>query len=305
MNFSSPIPHGVLTAAITPLHDDLSVNFVELIDHCQWLLRNGSDGLALLGTTGEANSFSVQERLQVLQAVADGGLPLDKIMVGTGSCAFPDTIELTQKALDLGYGGILLLPPFYYKGVSDEGIYAFIKKIIDTLNDARLKIFLYHIPQITGVPFSHELTQQLAHDFPGTVVGMKDSSGDFNNMKTICEKIPGFQLYAGTEKYLLDVLEAGGVGCISATANATVQMAEKVYAAYTKGENAKPLQDALTAARVCFEGFNFVSALKSIFVQWHEGDTSWLNMRPPNVPLKEEELAELNRRLNAIGFEVQ
>lgn len=292
------LPPGVLTATLTPLHADLSVNTEALIHHCNYLLANGSDGLALLGTTGEANSFSLAERLEMMEAIAQSDLPMNRIMVGTGCCALPESIELTSLAVQLGYGGVLLLPPFYYKSLTDAGMMAYFEHLINGVNDDRLRIYLYHIPQMTGVPYSVDLVKQLVERFPGIVVGMKDSSGDVENMKQMCT-IPGFQLYAGTEKFLLEVLKAGGVGCISATANATSQLAGKVYAAWTSGQSAETLQAELIAARKAFEGFVFVSALKSYFAQT-TGDNHWLHVRPPNDVLTADQLAELLERLQRI-----
>ncbi|MEM7374665.1 MAG: dihydrodipicolinate synthase family protein [Bacteroidota bacterium] len=292
------LPTGVFTATLTPLHADLSVNMDALIRHCSWLLNNGSDGLAILGTTGEANSFSLTERLQMMEGIAQSDLPLHRIMVGTGCCALPDTIALTTRAVRLGYGGVLLLPPFYYKSLTDPGMLAYFDQVIGAVNDDRLRIYLYHIPQMTGVSFSVALVKKLVQRYPGIVVGMKDSSGDFENMKQMCE-VPGFQLFAGTEKFLLDVLKIGGVGCISATANATSPLAGKVFASWKAGQAAERLQEDLIAARQAFEGFVFVSALKSYFAHAKENQ-NWLHVRPPNSVLTSDQLTDLLRRIDQL-----
>jgi len=281
MNFESNLPKGVITATLTPLHADLSVNFEKLISHIKWLLNNGSNAICLLGTTGEANSFTVEERIEVIERVVDAGIDPSKLLIGTGSCAYPDTIALSKFAVSKGAGGVLILPPFYYKNLTDEGILAFYRRIVEGVDNERLRIYLYHFPKMTSVPFTLPLIQKLIAAHPGIVVGFKDSGGDWKNMKAICQTIPGFGLYAGTEKYLLPALRAGAIGCISASANATVKMCGDLYQQWESPE-ADQIQTKLTAARTAFESTSFVSGLKFLFSEW-TGDSSWRNIRPPNV----------------------
>lgn len=281
MNFESNLPKGVITATLTPLNTDLSVNFEKLFAHMQWLLANGSNAICLLGTTGEANSFTLEERIEVIQRIVEGGIDPSKLLIGTGCCAYTDTIILTKFAVSKGAGGVLILPPFYYKNLTDEGVLAYYRRIVDGVDDQRLRIYLYHFPKMTSVPFTLPLIQKLIAEHPGIVVGLKDSGGDWENMKTICETIPGFGLYAGTEKYLLPTLRIGGMGCISASANATVEMCGELYRQWQSSQ-ADQLQDNLSAARTAFESTSFVSGLKFLYSEW-TGDTSWRNIRPPNV----------------------
>ena len=275
------LPKGVITAALTPLNADLSVNHGALINHLNWLLNNGSDAICFLGTTGEANSFSVSERKETLTKVISGGIAPEKLMVGTGCCSYPDTVELTRHAVSCGVGGILMLPPFYYKNLTDEGVLNYFDLIIRKINHPDLRIYLYHFPKMTSVPFTPSLIQKLVAAHPEVIIGMKDSSGDFENMKQICAAIPGFQLYAGTEKYLLDTLRIGGMGSISATANLTVGKMAEVYADW-QTDLADSLQDELTRMRMSLEVTSFVSGLKYLLSKWRN-DESWLNVRPPNT----------------------
>jgi 4-hydroxy-tetrahydrodipicolinate synthase len=280
MNFSSTLPKGVFTASLTPMNDDLSVNYPALISHLKWLLANGSSGICLLGTTGEANSFSVEERLDVLEAVIKAGIEPKVLLVGTGTCALPDSIRLTRHAVERDVGGVLMLPPFYYKGLSDDGILEYFRKVVEGVADTRLKIYLYHFPAMTGVPFTLDLVKKLVDAYPETIVGIKDSSGDWPGMQAICEALPGFKLYSGTEKYLLNTLRAGGAGCISATFNASIGHGAKVYTNWQL-PGADTLQEELSALRTKFEVTSFISGLKYLFAQWLEDD-DWLNIRPPN-----------------------
>lgn len=300
MQASTPFLKGVLTANLTPLKADLSVDHDKLLEHCKWLLQNGSDAIAVLGTTGEANSFTVAERMGVLETLIKGGIAPEDIMLGTGCCALPDTVKLSKHALDLGVRDLLMLPPFYYKA-TDEGLKAYFKLLLEQIDDPQVRLYLYHIPQMSGVSFSVELTKELADLYPDNIVGMKDSSGNWEHMSAIVKEIPGFQMFAGTEKFLLDILKVGGVGCISATANATSARAQEVYKTFVEGKDADSLQAALTEVRKSFEGFVFVSALKAKFADW-QGNADWEHMRAPNVALTEADRSELNARLEAVDF---
>lgn len=275
---------GVYAASITPLSADLNVAVTKLSIHCKWLLANGCDGVALFGTTGEANSFSVRERMAVVDQLADSGLDMERVLLGTGCCALPDTLELTRHALQHKIYNVLLLPPFYYKNVSDVGLYTYFSGLIEKLASEKIRIFLYHFPKMTGVPFSHDLIGRLYADFPHNIAGIKDSSGDSNNMAALITKYPGFQVYSGTERYLYRILQAGGQGCISATVNVTCRIAGQIYRDWQSGANAEDQQELLTKFRSIFEQFPFIAALKEI-VAWYTNDPEWLNIRPPHVRL--------------------
>lgn len=297
MKFESNLPNGLFAASLTPLNDDLSVNYEALIKHINWLFEQGANGICLLGTTGEANSFSVDERMAVLDYVVSHGIDPQLLLVGTGTCNLPETIALTRHAVEKGVGGILMLPPFYYKNPSDNGILTYFQRVIDGVDDARLKIYIYHFPKMTGVPFTLPLIEQLVEQFPETIVGMKDSSGDLEGMQKICESIPGFKIYAGSERFLLDNLRCGAPGCISATFNASMRYGAELYK-HWQDDHADELQSKLSEVRAKFEITAFVSGLKFLFAHWQE-EESWLNMRPPNsLPAKEvkEQLLETCKR---------
>lgn len=294
------LPGGVFAANLTPLASDLSIDHDALVAHVQWLLRSGCSGIALFGTTGEATSFSVAERMAGLDALIEAGVDAQKMLVGTGCCALPDSVALTRHALSHGVGGMLMLPPFYYKGVSDEGLFAAFDQVIQQVGEEGLEIYLYHFPKMSQVPFSHALIERLLNCYPKTIVGMKDSSGDFKHMQSIREAFPGFRLFAGTERYLLDVLKIGGVGCISATANVTCTLAGQVYANWQKDE-AIDLQEHLTQVRHTIEQYPAIPALKNLMATWRE-DTDWAFMRPPLAALPAGEAQQLKDALEALDF---
>ena len=297
---ANKLPNGVITAVLTPLDRDLNVGNAALTRHIQWLLQRGNDGIALLGTTGEANSFSVDERLRILEVVLDDGIPPGKLIVGTGCCSIPDTVTLTRHAHIHGAGGILLLPPFYYKPVNDVGLQTYFSMLLDKLGENEVKIYLYHFPKLSGVTFSNKLIEWLISKYPENIVGMKDSGGDWPHMEDILKTFPGFRLYAGSEKFLLPVLKAGGAGCISASANLTSPDAAAVYEAWKKGSGEKE-QARLSELRDVLEQFPSIGTLKYIFAKL-SGNQDWLNIRPPNVILTTEEGLQIERKLKELDY---
>lgn len=294
------LPDGVFAASLTPLRSDLSIDHAAFATHCRWLLANGCDGVAPMGTTGEANSFSVAERIEALDRLLDAGIPPERLLVGTGCAAIPDTVALTRHAIAHNAGGVLMLPPFYYKNVSDDGLFAAFDQIIQRVASDRLRLYLYHFPQMSGVPFSHALIGRLVERYPKTVVGMKDSSGDWNNMKTTCEKFRGFRVYAGSEEFLLPIVQAGGTGCISATTNVTCRLAAGVYARRETPE-ADALQQHLSQVRETIGKYPLIPALKRLTAE-RTGHDAWCLPRPPHLPFDDERYAELKKELQEIGF---
>ena len=291
---------GVFVAALTPMKRDLSPDNARFARHCRWLLDQGADGLAVLGTTGEANSFSVAERLALLDALGAEGIPGETLLPGTGSCAIPDTVELTRKAISVGAAGVVMLPPFYYKNVSDEGLYASYSEVIQRVGDERLRIYFYHFPQMSSTPISHDLIERLLKAYPGTIAGIKDSSGDLDNMLAMCRRFPGFGVFAGSEQFLVPVLRAGGAGCISATANVTVAACAQIYRQW-QSPQAEELQKGLTAQRLAIQAKTLIPALKQILAR-AEDDESWLTVRPPVAQLSPVDVQSLFAGLDSTGF---
>jgi 4-hydroxy-tetrahydrodipicolinate synthase len=295
-----PIAGGVMAAVLTPLDTDLAPDHATWLAHCRWLLAQGCHGLAVLGTTSEANSFSLDERLAMLDALGASGIDGARIVPGTGACAIPDAVRLSRKAIEIGAAGVLVLPPFYYKPVTDDGLFAAYSEIIERVGDRRLKVLLYHIPQNTGVPITHELIERLLEAWPLTVVGIKDSAGDFANMAAMCRRFPGFKVFSGSDSFLLPLLEAGGAGSITACNNVAAALSARVYAA--KGTSgAARLQEKLSAVRGAIQAFPLVEALKEIVAE-ATGRPGWRRLRPPLMPLSRSQARALSSALGGCGF---
>jgi 4-hydroxy-tetrahydrodipicolinate synthase len=285
---------GVFAAVLTPMRSDLSVDRAAFAAHCRRLLDEGAHGLGIFGTTGEANSLSIGERIEAWEALVADGIPAEVLLPGTGACALPDAVRLSQEALALGAGGVLALPPFYYKGVSDDGLFRFFAELIARVGDDRLRLFLYHIPPMAQVGFTPELIGRLLAAYPGVLAGTKDSAGDAARIEQICTAVPQLTVFAGSEALLLDTLRWGGDGCISATVNVLARQAREVYDLFAAGEDAQPAQDALTQARRFVEGYPLIPALKAIMRE-RTGDDVWLNLRPPLDALSEAQARELGQ----------
>jgi 4-hydroxy-tetrahydrodipicolinate synthase len=296
-------PAGVFAAALTPQKPDLSPDPQGLVRHCKNLLAGGCDGLSPLGTTGEANSFSVAERMALLDAIAASDIPPAKLIPGTGSCSLTDAVQLTRRVVEMGAAGALLLPPFYYKGVSDDGLFGFFAEIIQRVGDAKLKIYLYHFPQMTGLQLSLDLIARLLKAYPDTVVGLKNSSGDWANMEAMLKTFPGFRMFAGSERFLLQTLRLGGPGCISASTNVTAPLCADIYRNW-RGADADARQERATRVRAVIEGFPAIAALKAIVAR-QTGNAAWTTLRPPLVRLTAEQERDLFQKLQAAGFALQ
>ena len=294
-------PRGILVPVLTPFQRDLTVDADRFVEHCRWLLAEGTNGLAVFGTTSEANSLSIAERMSLLERLIARGVPPSVLMPGTGCCALPDTVALTRHAVERNCFGVLMLPPFYYKGVSDDGIYASVSEVVQRVADERLRIYLYHIPPMAGVGFSLGLIERLLKDFPRVVVGIKDSSGDWNNTQALLDNFPGFEVFPGSETHLLDALRKGGAGCISATANVNVAAINRVIRKW-KETDADALQDAISRVRAAIQKFPMVAANKAVLARIRD-DSHWDVVRPPLRPMTADAKAQLFHALEALRFD--
>lgn len=291
---------GVLVPVLTPFTRSGEPDAGRFIAFCRWLLDQGADGLAIFGTTSEANSMSGAERMELLDRLVAAGIPPAKLMPGTGACSMTEAAQLARHAVGHGVGGVLLLPPFYYKGMSDDGLCAFVSGVIDRVGSAALRVYLYHIPPMAVVGYSVDLVGRLIKAYPQTVVGLKDSSGDFANTAALIERYPGFAVFPGSEVFLLDGLRKGGAGCITATGNVNVPGIRRVYENWQTPQ-ADALQAAITLARKTIQAYPMVPALKRIVAHFHH-DPDWAAVRPPMVPLSEAQSQALLADLARIGF---
>ena len=292
---------GVLSPVVTPFDADLKPDAARLVRQCQWLLANDV-GLAVFGTNSEANSLSTREKVELLDALAQAGIPGARMMPGTGCCALSDSVELSRKAVEVGAGGVLMLPPFYYKGVSDEGLFRNYAELIERVGDDRLRVYLYHIPQVSNVPITLTLIERLLKEFPGIIAGVKDSSGNWDNTKAMLDDFQpqGFDVFPGSETFLLAALRGGGAGCISATANVNPAAIAKLYNEW-QNDDADAQQTGLDNIRDIFQGYVMIPALKAA-VAHYGGDDDWARLRPPLVELTADDRADLIKNLDAAGF---
>lgn len=278
---------GILSPVLTPFDNDLKPNGRKLVAFCKSLLAEGCTALAPFGTNSEANSMSVEERIDLLDQLVAGGVDPKKLMPGTGACALTDAVRATKHAVEKGCGGVLVLPPFYYKGMSDDGFYRFFAEVIERVGDKRLKMYLYHIPPQTVQGISHDLIERLIKAYPTAVVGVKDSSGDWKNTEAMLKRFPGFGTFAGSEDFLLANLRAGGVGCITATGNVNAGMIRDLYENWQKPD-ADAKQAHISSVRKTIQRHPMIPSMKSLRAAW-SGDAAWLNVRPPFLPLTIEQ----------------
>ena len=291
-------PRGVFAAALTPLDSALEPDTSLFLAHCRWLLEHGCDGVVPIGTTGEGNSLSVRQRMALIEAVARSGIPMSRFIIGTGSCALADAVELTCAAVAAGAAGVLVLPPFYYKEPSEDGLARFYAQLIERVGDRRLRLYLYHFPQLSTVPITPGLIRRLLAAYPRTVAGLKDSSGDWPYSAKLLQEFPGFGVFSGSEGFLLANLRAGGMGCISANVNLTAPLAHKVFLAW-RDRQAEQLQKDLDEARLVLDKYPLPSALKCVMAAIG-GNPGWNRILPPNQPLDEKQGQHLLASLAAL-----
>jgi 4-hydroxy-tetrahydrodipicolinate synthase len=293
---------GVLAPVVTPFRADLSPDKERFIAHCQWLLSQNC-GLAVFGTTSEANSLAAEERSTLLDGLVAAGVDTSRVIVGTGCCSITETVRLTSQAVKHGCAGVLMLPPFYYKGVSEEGLYRYFSEVVQRVGDTRLRIYLYHIPPVAVVGITAGLVERLLKSYPNAIAGMKDSSGDWNNTKIFLDAFAqsGFDVFVGSESFLLANMRNGGAGTISATANVNPAAIHKLYAEW-KNADADDQQAKLNVIRDAFgKKYPMISALKQS-IAIHANDPAWAKVRPPLVELTAEQAKALAAELKAISF---
>ena len=308
---------GVLAPVVTPFKDDLSPDPQRFIGHCKWLLSQNC-GLAVFGTNSEANSLSMEERAMLLDKLVAAGVDPSRMMPGTGCCSIMETVKLTKQAVGKGCAGVLMLPPFYYKDVSEEGLYRYFSEVVQRVGDARLKIYLYHIPSVAVVGITTGLVERLLAAYPNAIAGMKDSSGDWNNTKTFLDAFAvragraastasaarTFDVFVGSESFLLANMRNGGTGTISATANVNPAAIHKLYTQWNTADDPDEQQSKLNVVREVFSSSKFpsmIAALKQAIAIYAD-NPAWRTVRPPLVELTSEQAKTLAAELRAIGF---
>ena len=280
---------GVWCPVLTPVDQDLNPDAARFVAHARWLLDEGCHGLVVFGTTGEANSFSVDERIALLEAILEAGLPRHRLVVGTGCCALTDTVRLTRHARSLGITGVLALPPFYYKNNSDDALFGSFDQVIQRVGDTDFSLYLYHFPSLSGVPITPGLLERLGAAYPGTLAGVKDSSGDWNTTRLLIERFPELAIFPGAETLLLPALQAGGAGCISASCNVNARQIRRLYDDYEAGAGGlQEQQEQLNAVRKVLQLRPMIPVMKHLIAD-ERSDPAWRRVRPPLLPLPDVE----------------
>ena len=292
----SPI-RGLWCATLTPLGADGAIDHPRMAAHIRWLFQQGVEGVAPFGTTGEGPSFSVDERRAGLEGLLAAGIAPSQLLPATGCAAFSDTVVLTRHALQNGCARCLVLPPFFFKDISDDAIYRYFATLIEAVADDRLALYLYHIPQFSGVPCRPDVVAKLATDFPQIIAGVKDSGGDFDNTKALLARAPKLAILVGHEPHIPRLLRQGGAGTICGIANTFPKIVAALLRPDVAAIDEKRVQDFID---VIFE-FPFLPAFKAIRAA-QTNDAAWRTLRPPLFALAEAERARLFAELAAAGF---
>lgn len=292
---------AVLSPVLTPFKEDGSPDSQKLLKQCQWLEANGV-GQAIFGTNSEANSMSAPQKMGTLTALIEGGLNPAHMMPGTGATSIDATVNMTRHAVQHKCAGVLMLPPFYYKDITDDGLFAYFSEVIQKVGNAALQIYIYNIPPVTKINLSLSLLERLTKEYPKTVVGMKDSSGDWAYTESVIKLLApsGFRVYAGSEVFLMRALRAGGVGCISATANVNPRAIAEL-ASHWRESDADQRQAALDQVRSVFAQYQMIAGMKTAVAHF-SNDSEWLRVRPPLMQLSSSQQAKLLSELQSINF---
>jgi len=289
---------GVYAASITPVNSSGEPDGQRLVEHCQWLMGQGLTGVAPLGTTGEGNSLPLAFRLSVPALFRDAGFSSNNVIFGTGSCSTGDAIEATRAVVASGFTNALVLPPFYYKGVSEDGVFNYFDRLINGVGSDALRVYLYHFPKLSMTPITVSLIQRLKSQFGPVIAGLKDSSGDFSGTLEFVQAAEDFDVFPGSEAVLLEGLSKGCVGSISATSNASASLTAATYSAKGSDE-ASALQSTLSEVRLAISAHPLSAALKQIEA-WRREDDSWRTLLPPNTELSVASAKQLRTALESL-----
>ncbi|MEM8793378.1 MAG: dihydrodipicolinate synthase family protein [Pseudomonadota bacterium] len=274
---------GVVTPLLTPFEDDGSIAEDLWAAHAKWILGQGGHYLSPFGTTGEALSIPIETRMRALEVLVEAGVPASAILPGTGLCALDETAMLTAHARDLGCPGAMTLPPFFYTGASEDGLFAYFSQLVEREGKGGLKLILYHIPSHAGVGVSPGLAARLNAAFPEVFVGYKDSSGDWSNTQAVLDAAPGLSVFPGSEAFLTQGLAAGGAGCISATCNINVAQIRKLYDAVQAGKETDALDARVKETRKIIQDAELIPAMKALLAD-RLNDRRWRNVCLPLMP---------------------
>ncbi len=303
MNPATQLPvHGVFCASATPVTESGAPDHAAFAAHCKALIEEGCDGIALLGTTGEANSFSLNQRQELLESVIAAGLDPQRLLPGTSQTNVPDSITLVKHAVDAGVKACVVLPPFYYKGVSDEGLFRFYAELIEGVGSNDLRIILYHIPPIAQIGISLELTARLREAFPGVIVGVKDSSGKLESMQAYANAFDNFSVLAGADPLMLPLLRSGGAGCITSSSNLIGKHLRVVFDNWfdpAESATVDAAQERVNAWRDLSNSYVQLPTVKAMLAR-RRNHAGWTRVRPPLVELNADEIATVWGKMDAL-----
>ena len=294
---------GVFAPVVTPFDAELKPDAQRFVQHCQWLVSNNV-GLAVFGTNSEANSLSVGERISLLNELLAAGVDPALMMPGTGCCALTDTVTLTKHAVESGCAGALMLPPFFYKNISDDALFRSFSEVIQRVGNDRLRVYLYHIPPVAQVPITPGVIERLLKAYPGTIAGIKDSSGDWSNTEMLLKNFQSdsFDVFCGSEVFLLQNMRGGGAGCITATGNVNPAMIHELFINW-QAADADAKQAQVTGVRRAFEMLPLIPAMKAL-IAWQRNDVQWAEVRPPLMSLTKTQFEPLREKLGEIGYQM-
>jgi 4-hydroxy-tetrahydrodipicolinate synthase len=290
---------GVMTPILTPFNDDQSIAYDLYVEHAQWLLAEGIHFISPFGTTGEALSVTVEERMGAVEALIEGGIDPAVLMPGTGLCNLEDTVALTSHAVERGCQAVMTLPPFFYTNASDDGLFTYFSRLVEQVDSPALKVCMYHIPPMAGIGFTPSLARRLAETYPDVFIAYKDSSGNFDNTRAVIEAAPGVAVFPGSEHFLKDGIEIGGMGCISATCNVNPAGIRHVYDVATgaKSDDLESINGEMVKFRKTIEKYGPIPAMKAMLAE-KRADARWCNVRPPILPLPAENTRKLLSELS-------
>jgi len=295
---------GILAPVLTPFDAELKPDARRFIQHCKWLVSNNA-GLAIFGTNSEANSLSTSERISLLNALLEAGVDPSRMMPGTGCCALTDTVELTRHAVEAGCSGVLMLPPFFYKAVTEDGLFRSYSEVIQRVANQHLRIYLYHIPPVAQVSITAGLIERLLKAYPGTVAGIKDSSGDWNNTEMLLKNFQSesFDVFCGSETFLLQNMHGGGAGSITATGNVNPAMIHDLFLNWQEND-ADDRQLKITTIRRAFELIPLIPSMKAM-IALKRNDPQWAEVRPPLISAPKDKFEQMRIKLDELGYEMK
>ena len=297
---------GTFCAALTPLNEDYSINKDLFLDHCSRLLLQNLDGLGIFGTTGEANSFNLNQKIDAINFLINNNIDPKKLIIGTGLCSINDTVSFTKNISNLNIKAVLVLPPFYYKDVSNEGVIEFYKRVIEEVGDNELKYILYHFPKLSGVPINFEIIEKLLKLFPQNVVGIKDASADIDFMLKIIKYFGDFAVFSGSDSLALKICKQGGAGAITATSNISGKLLSFIYNNYQNEDEIENFQNLQVKIRDVLSNNELISTLKA-YMSVTSKKSEWNRVNPPLKKIQNPEnnktvigLIELTKKMEEL-----